>query len=137
MAYDIGLDLLKYDCTPESEPNQGSPTKSDPHPNPFVRRNRRKTSDRPGLLQSLGNRGEVLDLTQQEMSHSFSNAIRWMELAKIYYDQLGEVVSNVCKALGNVKIRDIDKSLTQVARKQEVADQDAQIRQLTREKEEL
>ena len=56
------------------------------------------------------------------MSHSFDNAIWWMELAKIYYDWLGEVVSDVCKALGNVEIRDINEALSQVARNQEVAD---------------
>ena len=59
------------------------------------------------------------------MSHSFDNAIQWMELAKIHYDQLGDVLANVCKALGNVEIRNIDKALSQVARKQEVADWDA------------
>ena len=46
-------------------------------------------------------------------------------------------MSNVCKALGNVEIRDIDKALSQVAQKQEVADWDAWISQLTWEKEEL
>ena len=65
------------------------------------------------------------------MSHSFDNAIRWMELAKIHYDQLGDIVVDVCKALGNVKIRDIDESLSQVAWKQEVADWDARISHLT------
>ena len=32
IAYDIGLDLLKYDYTPEPDPDQdqGSPTRSDP-----------------------------------------------------------------------------------------------------------
>ena len=60
-----------------------------------------------------------------------------MELAKIHYNQLGDVVSNVCKALGNVEIQDIDEALSQVARKQKVADRDARISQLTREKEEL
>ena len=71
------------------------------------------------------------------MSHSFNNAIQWMELAKIHYDQLGDVMSTVCKALGNVEIRNIDEALSQVARKQEVVDRDARISQLTREKEEL
>ena len=71
------------------------------------------------------------------MLHSFDNVIQWMELAKIHYDQLGDVVSDVCKALGNVEIRDIGKALSQVAPKQEVADRDAQISQLTQEKEEL
>ena len=71
------------------------------------------------------------------MSHSFNNAIRWMELAKVQYDELGNVVVNVCKALGNVEIRDIDVALSQVARKQEVAERDTRISQLTREKEEL
>ena len=94
----------------------------------------------PGLLHNRGNQGEALDLTQQEieeMSHSFSNAIRWMELAKIHYDQLGEAVSDVCKALGNVDIQDIDKALIQVAQKKEVANCDAQISQLIQKKEEL
>ena len=142
VAYDIRLNLLKNDSTsePDSDQDQGSPTRSDPEPSPSVRRNRQKKSDRPGSAQSRGNRSEALELTQQEikeMSHSFDNAIRWMELAKIHYDQLGDVVVNVCKALGNIEIRDIDEALSQVARKPEVADWDAQISQLTWEKEEL
>ena len=46
------------------------------------------------------------------MSYSFDNAIRWMELAKVQYDQLGDIVVDVCKALGNVEIRDIDVALS-------------------------
>ena len=51
VAYDIGLDLLKYDCTPEPDPDQdqGSLTRSDPQLSPSVRRNRRKKNDRPRL----------------------------------------------------------------------------------------
>ena len=60
-----------------------------------------------------------------------------MELAKAQYDQLGDVVVDVCKALGDIAIQDIDIALSQVARKQEVAEQDSWINQLTREKEEL
>ena len=44
---------------------------------------------------------------------------------------------DVCKALGNVEIRDMDVALSQVSQKQEVADRDAPISQLTLEKEEL
>ena len=51
------------------------------------------------------------------MSHSFDQAIRWMELAKAQYDQLEDVVVDVCKALGNIAIEDIDVALFQVARK--------------------
>ena len=40
VAYEIGLDLLKYDCTPEPDPNQGqdSPTRSDSAPSPSAKR---------------------------------------------------------------------------------------------------
>ena len=44
---------------------------------------------------------------------------------------------DVCKALGNVAIQDIDTALSQVVRKQEVAERDSRINELTREKEEL
>ena len=71
------------------------------------------------------------------MSHSFDHAIRWMELAKAQYDQLGDVVVDVCKALGNIAIQDIDEALSKVAQKQEVTEQDTRISQLTWEKEEL
>ena len=71
------------------------------------------------------------------MSHSFEQAIRWMELAKAQYNQLRDVVVDVCKALGDVAIQDIDAALSQVGRKQEVAERDSRINQLTREKEEL
>ena len=87
MAYDIGLDLLKYNCTPEPDPDQDwdSPTRSDLARSPSVGHNRLKKSDRPGSSQNQGNRNEATELTQQElkeMSHSFDHAIRWMELAK-------------------------------------------------------
>ena len=61
VAYDIGLDLLKYNCTPEPNPDhdEDSPTRSDLEPSPSVRRNRQKKSDRPGTPQSRGNRNEA------------------------------------------------------------------------------
>ena len=142
VAYEIGLDLLKYNCTPKLDSDQyrDSPTRSDPTPSPSVPHNRKKKSDRPGSSRSLENQNEVRELTQQEleeMSHSFDHAIRWMELAKAQYDQLGDVVVDVCKALGDVAIQDIDAALSQVARKQEVTERDSRINQLIREKEEL
>ena len=50
VAYEIGLDLLKYDCTLEPNPDQGqdSPTRSDPTPSPSAKHNKRKKGDRPG-----------------------------------------------------------------------------------------
>ena len=142
VAYDIGLDLLKYNCTPKPYPEQDwdSPTRLDSTPSPSVRHNWRKKSDRPGLSQNRRKLNEAMELTQQEieeMSHSFDNAIQWMELAKVQYDELGNVVVDVCRALGNVDIRNIDEVLSQVARKQEMAERDTRISQLTREKEEL
>ena len=71
------------------------------------------------------------------MAHSFEHAIRWMELAQAQYNQLGDVVVDVCKALGNVAIQDIDTALSQVVRKEEVAERDSRINELIREKEEL
>ena len=71
------------------------------------------------------------------MSHSFDHVIRWMELAKAQYDQLGDVVVDVYKALDDVAIQDIDVALSQVARKQRVAEWDSRINQLIREKKEL
>ena len=142
VAYKIGLDLLKYDCTPDLDPDQGqdSPTRSDPTPSPFAKHNKRKKEDRPGSSQDRGNQNKGKDLTQQELTemvHSFEHAIRWMELAKAQYNQLGDVVVDVCKALGDVAIQDIDTALSQVVRKQEVAERDSRINKLTREKEEL
>ena len=66
VAYDIGLDLLKYDCTPELDPDQdqGSPARSNPERSPSVRRNRWKKSDRPGSSQSWGNQNEATELIQ-------------------------------------------------------------------------
>ena len=71
------------------------------------------------------------------MSRSFDHAIRWMELAKPQYDHLEDVVVDVCKALGDVTLQDVDIALSQVARKQDMAERDSRITQLTWEKEEL
>ena len=144
VAYEISLDLLKYDCTldPDPDPDQGqdSPTRSDPTPSPSAKHNKWKKEDRPGSSQDRVNRNKNKDLTQQElteMAHSFEHAIRWMELAQAQYNQLGDVVVDVCKALGNVAIQDIDTALSQVVRKEEVAERDSRINELIREKEEL
>ena len=53
------------------------------------------------------------------------------------YDQLGDVVVDVCKALGDVAIQNIDAALSQVAQKHEVVERDSRINQLIQEKEEL
>ena len=71
------------------------------------------------------------------MAHSFEHAIRWMELAQAQHNQLGDVVVDVCKALGNVAIQDIDTALSQVVQKEEIAKRDSRINELIREKEEL
>ena len=109
VAYEIGLDLLKYSCTPEPDLDQGqdSPTRSDPTPSPSAKHNKRKKGDRLGSSQDRGNRNKTKELTQQEleeMSRSFDHVIRWMELAKAQYDLLGDVVVDVCKALGDVAL---------------------------------
>ena len=87
VTYEIGLDLQKYDCMPDPDPNQGqdSLTRSDSTPSPSAKHNKRKKEDRPGSSQDRENRKKAKDLTQQElveMAHSFEHAIRWMELAK-------------------------------------------------------
>ena len=71
------------------------------------------------------------------MANSFTNVIKWMELAKISYKQMSNVVTDLCKALGNIDIQDIELALTQITRKQEMEERDAQIAQLIREKAEL
>ena len=142
VAYEIGLDLLKYNCTPDPDPDQGqdSPTMSNPIPSPSAKHNKRKKEDRPRSSQDRGNRNRKKDLTQQElteMAHSFEHAIQWMELAQAQYNQLGDVVVDVCKALGNVAIQDIDTALFQIVRKEEVAERDSRINELIQENEEL
>ena len=87
VAYEIGLDLLKYDCTlePDSDQGQGSPTRSDLTPSPSAKHNKRKKGDRPGSSQNWGDWNKVKELIQQELeeiSHSFDHVILWMELAK-------------------------------------------------------
>ena len=120
VAYEIGLDLLKYGCTPDLDQGQDSPTRSNPTPSPSAKHNKRKKGDRPGSSQDRRNRNKTKELTQQElekMSRSFDHAIWWMELAKAQYDQLGDVVVDECKALGDVALQDVDIALSQVARK--------------------
>ena len=139
VAYEIGLDLLKYDCTPDPNLDQGqdSPMRSDRTPSPFAKHNKRKKEDQPGSSQDRGNWNKNKGLTQQELTetaHSFEDAIRWMELAQAQYNQLGDVVVDVCKALDNVAIKDIDTALS---RNEEVAERDSRINELIREKEEL
>ena len=65
IAYNIGLDLLKYNCTPEPDLDQDrdSPTRSNPASSPPVRHNRKKKSDRPGSSRSRDNRNEAKELT--------------------------------------------------------------------------
>ena len=50
VAYEIGLDLLKYDCTPDPDPDQDqdSPTRSNLAPSTSAKHNKRKKGDRSG-----------------------------------------------------------------------------------------
>ena len=59
------------------------------------------------------------------MANSFTNIIKWMELTKISYKQMSDVVTNVCRALENIDIQDIDLALTQIVQKQELEERDA------------
>ena len=54
VAYEIGLDLLKYDCTPEPDPDQDqdSLTRSDPAPSTYAKHNTQKKGDRPESSQN-------------------------------------------------------------------------------------
>ena len=63
VAYEIGLDILKYDCTPDPDQGQDSPTRSDPTPSPSAKHNKRKKEDRPRSSQDCGNRNKAKDLT--------------------------------------------------------------------------
>ena len=130
VAYNISLDLLKDDCTLELDLDQFTLPRSDPQLSPTTQRCNRKPSDWPGSSQSQDIWDEETGLNQQEidnMAKSFINAIRWMEIAKTSYEHREDIVVNVCKALGNVDIRDIDSTLTRVAQKHDVADRDARI----------
>ena len=66
VAYEIGLDLLKYDCTPEPDPDhdQDSPTRSDPAPSTSAKHNKWKKGDRPGSSQNWGDQNNAKELTQ-------------------------------------------------------------------------
>ena len=61
VAYEIGLDLLKYDCTPEPDPdqNQDSLTRSDPAPSTSAKYNKQKKGDRPGSSQNRGDQNKT------------------------------------------------------------------------------
>ena len=140
VAYDIGLDLLKYNYTPKLDPDWYMPPKSGPRPSPTTRKSNRKPSNWLGSSQTQDIRDEETGLNQHELddiANSFTNAIRWIEIAKTSYEHMGDIVVDVCKALGNVDIQDIDSTQTQVAWKQDVVDQDAWIAQLIREMNEL
>ena len=134
------LDLLKYNYTPDPDPDQYTSPRSDLRPSLPTWRSNQKPSNCAGSSQSQDIWDEGTELTQQEIddiANSFINAIRWMEIAKTSYEHMGNVVADVCKALGNINIRDIDTALTRIARKQDMVEWDAQIARLIREKGEL
>ena len=118
VAYNIGVDLIKYNCTPDPDPDQDTSSRSDLRPSPSTQRSSQKPSNRARSSQSQDIQEERAELTQQEiddMTNSFTNAIRWMEIAKTSYKHMGDIVSDVCKALGNNDIHDITTTLTRIA----------------------
>ena len=66
VAYEIGLDLLKYNYTPEPDPDQAqdSLTRSDPAPNTSTKHNKPKKGDQSGSPQDRGERNKAKELTQ-------------------------------------------------------------------------
>ena len=111
MAYDIGLDFVKYKCTPDSDLDQETSLRSDPRPSPPIHRSNQKPSDWVGLSQSQDIQEEEAELIQEEiddMANALIHTIKWMEIAKTSYKHIGKIVLDVCKALGNVDIQDIN-----------------------------
>ena len=45
------------------------------------------------------------------IANAFDKLIRWVEFAKENYNNMGQVILNVCKALGNIDVRDINQTL--------------------------
>ena len=81
VTYDIRLQLLKYNYTPDLEPNEDTSLRSDPNPEPSppVRHSNWKSRNQAGSSQSRDNRGEGRELTQWEIddtANSFPNAIQ-------------------------------------------------------------
>ena len=66
VAYEISLDLLKYDCTSEPDPNQNqdSPTRLDPTPSPSAKHNKLKKGDRPRSSQNRRDRNKTKEIIQ-------------------------------------------------------------------------
>ena len=43
-------------------------------------------------------------------------------MAREHYDAMEQIVTNICKAFGNVDVRDVDKAITNIPKPQDLVD---------------
>ena len=70
----------------------------------------------------------------EQNAHAFNNAITWIETARENFDALGQIFKDVAEALEITDLRDLDKVLDIIPRPRDLAEQDAWIRELQKER---
>ena len=144
-TYTLALEMVKYDCTPDPEPNpERALTPSHfgsgrPRPTSTPERSRKKKTPTKRRDESSAQRQdqdpeEPSASKVEQNAQAFDNAISWVETARENFDALGQIVKDAAEALEITDLWDFDRALTTLPKPRDLAERDHRIRGLQKDK---
>ena len=126
-TYTLAMEMVKYDCTPNPEPNleqasRPSHSGSDrPRPTSKPKRSRKKKTPTKRRGESSAQRqeqnpDEPSTSEVERNAQAFDNAIIWIETARKNFDALEQIVKDVAEVLEMTDLRDFDRALSTIPR---------------------
>ena len=135
MMYMLGMEMVKYNCIsdPESTPT-ASKSETKPHQDTSTSEGRIKrkmsSNKRADSSPHTESQSREAGSSQSEVvknAQAFDKAIKWNKMARGNFDALGKIVKDVAQVLGNVDIRDFNKTLESIPKPKDIAEKDNHI----------
>ena len=144
-TYTLAMEMVKYDCTSDSEPNpERAPMPSHsgsnrPRPTFTPERSRKKKTltkrrDESSDQRQDPNPDEPSTSEVERNAQAFDNAITWIETTRENFDALGQIVKDVAEVLEITDLRDFDRALSTIPKPRELAERDHRIQGLQKDK---
>ena len=144
-TYTLAMEMVKYDRTPDLEqnpesnltPSQSRSERPRPTPTPKKRKKRKTPANKRGESSAPPRDQNPDKPSTSEVErnvHAFNNAITWIETARENFDALGQIVKDVAEVLEITDLRDFNRVLDTIPRPRDLAERDARIRELQKER---
>ena len=144
-TYTLAMEMVKYDCTPDPEPNPKraltpSHSRSErPRLTPTPEKNKKRKTPINKRRESSAQRrdsnpDEPSTSEVERNAQAFDNAITWIETARENFDAIGQIVKDVAEVLEITDFWDFDRVLSTIPKRRDLAERDNRIWGLQKDK---